>query len=178
MKIGTKGHYAVAAMVELAKNIASEDLKKPVPLSVLAETQNISVNYLELLFIGLRKRGLVKSVRGVQGGYFLGKPSFQINVLEILTAVDEGLTVTRCKVSSTPQYCFDQKTKCTMHAMWKGLGEIIHDYLAHISLEDLSTGNLGRRQKLELKGIDYISFCDEYEKTSPKRKIVSGCKEL
>lgn len=137
MKIGTKGHYAVGAMVELARKTS---LNRPLALRALVVDQNISVNYLELLFVKLKKQGLVSSVRGAQGGYLLTRDPSHISILEIVMAVGEGVRVNRCKNATTSSYCFDQKIKCTLHAMWEGLGERIHDYLNNISLQDLVNG--------------------------------------
>ena len=68
MKISTKGRYGLRAMVDLAVSSVNEQ----VPLSTIAENQNISVSYLEQVFSTLRKAGLVKSIKGAQGGYILG----------------------------------------------------------------------------------------------------------
>lgn len=133
MKIGTKGHYAVAAMMELAKKI---DLKRPTPLSALSIDQAISVHYLELLFIKLKKAGLVKSIRGAHGGYLLMKPASQISIYDIIVAVGEKVRVTRCENSSLSS-CFNQTEKCALHALWGGLDQQIYDYLIHISLQCL-----------------------------------------
>jgi Rrf2 family iron-sulfur cluster assembly transcriptional regulator len=149
MKIGTKGHYAVAAMTELAKRRA---LSKPIPLNILANNQNISVNYLELLFVKLRKKGLVKSIRGAQGGYLLAMAAPDISIWDIVIAVGEGMRVNRCE-SSEGHYCFDQKTKCLMHVMWEELGCIIQDYLSQISLQDLLEGQTLRETPI-LKLLD------------------------
>jgi Rrf2 family transcriptional regulator, iron-sulfur cluster assembly transcription factor len=133
MKIGTKGHYAVAAMMELAKKT---DLKKPIPLNMLSSDQSISVHYLELLFIKLKKAGLVKSIRGAHGGYLLMKPASQISVYDIIVAVGEKVRVTRCENAALVS-CFNQTEKCALHALWSGLDQKIYDYLIHISLEGL-----------------------------------------
>ncbi|HCI48668.1 MAG: hypothetical protein A2977_01320 [Alphaproteobacteria bacterium RIFCSPLOWO2_01_FULL_45_8] len=147
MRIGTKGHYAVAAMVELAKKMP---LNRPIPLNILAEDQNISVNYLELLFVKLKKEGIVKSIRGAQGGYLLVRPASEITIWQIVTAVGEGMRVNRCQ-NSFASYCFEQKMKCTMHAMWEGLGQRIQDYLNHISLQDLvERSSLGEKHSLKM----------------------------
>ena len=70
MKLSTKGKYGLKAMFELA---VSGNEKDPVPLKYIANRQEISDQYLEQIFSSLKKAGLVKSVRGAQGGYFLCK---------------------------------------------------------------------------------------------------------
>ena len=80
MKLTTKGRYAVMAMADLASN-ANE---KPISLTEISLRQNISLSYLEQLFLKLKKRNLVKSVRGSSGGYTLVKPASEINLSNII----------------------------------------------------------------------------------------------
>lgn len=134
MKIGTKGHYALLALIDLAEQKVSTE---PVSLRVLAENQNLSLHYLEALFSKLKKKGIVRSIRGFQGGYFLTRPPSDISVWEIVTAVGEEMRVTRCESSSSASFCFNKGTLCSLHSLWDGLGHQIYEYLIHISLEDL-----------------------------------------
>ena len=83
MKLSTKGRYAMVAMVDIAMS-AKENL---VTLGEISKRQNISMPYLEQLFVKLRRSELVVSVRGPGGGYKLSKPPHQIRVVDILTAV-------------------------------------------------------------------------------------------
>ena len=76
MKLTTKGRYAVMAMADLA----SYSENKPVSLSEISKRQNISLSYLEQLFIHLKNKKLVKSVRGVKGGYALERPASEIKI--------------------------------------------------------------------------------------------------
>ena len=73
VELNTKGRYAVTAMADLAKYGAGE----AVPLSAIAERQQISLAYLEQLFAKLRRAGLVESARGRAGGYRLGRPAWR-----------------------------------------------------------------------------------------------------
>ena len=68
MKLTTKGKFAVTALLDIA--IYSEDNKKPITLYNISDRQNISLSYLEQLFVKLRKAGVVKSYKGPGGGYF------------------------------------------------------------------------------------------------------------
>ena len=85
MKLTTKGRYAVMAMADLA----SYSKDKPVSLTAIAKRQNISLAYLEQLFIHLKEDKLVKSVRGVKGGYALERPASEIRLSNIFHAVNE-----------------------------------------------------------------------------------------
>lgn len=84
MKISTKGRYGLRAMLDLALN----SLGDHVALSNIAERQDISVSYLEQMFSVLRKAGLLKSVKGAQGGYVLADRPSQIKVGTILRALE------------------------------------------------------------------------------------------
>ena len=94
MKLTTKGRYAVMAMADLASN---ENIK-PVSLNEIATRQNISLSYLEQLFLKLKNNHLVKSVRGPQGGYKLSKKPKDIKLSNIISAVDEEVKRLRRKI--------------------------------------------------------------------------------
>jgi len=89
MKLGTKGRYAVMAMVDLTNCTVMRSKNGPVTLSDIADRQEISLSYLEQLFSKLRKKGLVKSVRGPGGGYMLARGADQLRISDIVMAVDE-----------------------------------------------------------------------------------------
>jgi Rrf2 family transcriptional regulator, iron-sulfur cluster assembly transcription factor len=132
MILGTKTRYAVMAMVELA----GREAKTPVALSELAESQEITVPYLEQLFSKLRQSGLVKSVRGPGGGYLLAKPAEHIAILEIVQAVDESMKMTRCNGHSK-NGCMATKARCLTHNLWEGLEKQIYGYLHSVTLADV-----------------------------------------
>ncbi|MFN7662820.1 MAG: Rrf2 family transcriptional regulator [Alphaproteobacteria bacterium] len=134
MKMGTKGHYAVSALLELAKQSSNN---KPVSINFLAEKQGISAPYLESLFFKLRQRQLVTSVRGAQGGYILVRPADQISLWEVITAVGEGMRVNRCKKQNTGDSCFKRSTLCDLHGVWDDLSKKICSYLSNISLQNM-----------------------------------------
>ena len=80
MKLTTKGRYAVMAMADLASNTKT----KPISLAEISMRQNISLAYLEQIFIKLKKNRLVKSVRGATGGYTLEKKQVHIQTLSYM----------------------------------------------------------------------------------------------
>ncbi|MCR5737496.1 MAG: Rrf2 family transcriptional regulator [Eubacterium sp.] len=84
MKISKKSRYGITALIDLAIN--SKD--GHVALSHIAERNGISLQYLEQVFAGLRRVGIIKSIKGAQGGYLLNKPSKSITVAEIIEALD------------------------------------------------------------------------------------------
>ena len=132
MKLSTKGRYAVMAMVDLARHAQS----KPVSLSDIAARQEISLSYLEQLFARLRRAELVRSVRGPGGGYRLARSSSETRVSEIILAVDEPISATRCTEMGTPG-CRTDRSKCLTHDLWEELGNQIHMFLASVTLADV-----------------------------------------
>ena len=88
MKLSTKGRYAMVALADLA--LTPDDQLKS--LAEISKRQDISLPYLEQLFVKLRRAGLVESMRGPGGGYRLAKPAADIRVSDILGAVDETVS--------------------------------------------------------------------------------------
>jgi len=127
MRLSTKGRYAVTAMMD----IALHDKQGPVTLAEISQCQGISLSYLEQLFSKLRKRGLVKGVRGPGGGYRLAKPSSQISVADIIQSVDEKLDMTKCGGKGN---C-SQGEKCLTHQLWFELSCNLYRFLSSIKLD-------------------------------------------
>ena len=132
MKLTTKGRYAVMAMADLAAN---QNLK-PVSLSEISQRQNISLSYLEQLFLKLRNEKLVKSIRGPSGGYILEKSPKDIKVSNIIFAVDEQLKTLNCKRESK-RGCHGKTVKCITHNLWDDLEKHINNFFDNVSLNDL-----------------------------------------
>ena len=143
MRLSTKGRYAVMAMADLAQRGG----ERAVTLADIAARQDISLAYLEQLFSRLRQHGLVKSVRGPGGGYQLARPAGQMPVADIVMAVDEPLKAVRC--ASGGKGCMPGGERCLTHDLWDNLGRHIHDYLASVSLDDVISGRLARRNTME-----------------------------
>lgn len=129
MKLTTKGRYAVTAMLDLALHNSDG----PVTLADIAERQGISLSYLEQLFSRLRKQSLVTSIRGPGGGYSLASEASEVNIAEVISAVDEKVDATKCGGAGNCQ----NNERCLTHDLWQDLSSRIYDYLSHISLQDL-----------------------------------------
>lgn len=157
MRLTTKGRYAVTAMLDLA--LHAQD--GPVSLSDISQRQGISLSYLEQLFARLRRRQLVKSVRGPGGGYQLGRGNADIFVAEVVDAVNESLDTTRCLNKGDCQ----QGEKCLTHHLWSDLSQQIHDFLSHISLADLMSKReiqiVAARQNLLQKRLNTVELENE-----------------
>lgn len=132
MKISTKGRYGLRAMVYLAA-ISSGD---HVALYNIAEKQNISENYLEQVFSTLRKAGLVKSVKGAQGGYILASQPDEIKVGTILRALEGDLSVID-ENSELSDADSNSIQNCLKVHVWDKINEAINEVVDDITLEDL-----------------------------------------
>ena len=140
MKLTSKGRYAVMALVDLAR---FNDLN-PVSLRDISLRQGISLDYLEQIFLKLRKNEIVQSVRGTQGGYVLNKKAKEIKLTNIFDAVDEKIKTVQCKKESK-KGCNGKSTKCLTHNLWDELENHINDFFEKKSLEDLIQDNIERR---------------------------------
>ena len=132
MKLTTKGRYAVMAMADIASN----SFGKPVSLTEISLRQNISISYLEQLFLKLKNKNLVKSIRGSEGGYILEKSPAEITLQNIIDAVDEQIKTLNCKKDSKKS-CSGKFVKCITHNLWADLEEHINVFFENKSLEDL-----------------------------------------
>ena len=143
MELNTKGRYAVMAMADLAKHAApSAGGIETMPLSEIAERQQISLPYLEQIFQRLRKAGLVESVRGRSGGYSLAVPAANVPIAAILQAVEEPVKMTRCQGSEGG--CVGHR-RCLTHDLWDALGDHIAGFFHTVTLQDVVDG-MPRRQ--------------------------------
>ncbi len=132
MKVSTKGRYGLRAIVDLAVN----DGDGQVSLKSVAERQGLSENYLEQLFSSLKKSGLVKSVRGAQGGYMLAKPADNISVGDVLRSLEGTLCPVDCIDLESPINC-DRADLCVTATVWAKLRDKINEVVDSISIADL-----------------------------------------
>ena len=132
MKMSTKGRYAVMAIADIALAAG----KDPVPLAAIAKRQEISQEYLEQLFSKLRKCGLVDSVRGPGGGYRLVREADDIWIVDIISAVEEPMQVTRCQDGDAVNGCVGGE-KCITHELWASLSRQICGFLSSVTLGDV-----------------------------------------
>jgi len=134
LKLTTRGRYAVMAMVELAQRGESQ----PVPLADIARSGNISLSYLEQLFAGLRRNGLVKSYRGPGGGYVLAHPVNAIMVADILNSAEDCVPARRTANDDSAASFGNAET----HALWEHIGGMLYMLLAHLTLQDVLDARL------------------------------------
>ncbi|MCR4934416.1 MAG: Rrf2 family transcriptional regulator [Lachnospiraceae bacterium] len=131
MMISTKGRYAIRALSELGKYKEDEY----VSLKVISEKQDISRKYLESIMLVLVQNGLVNAVSGKNGGYSLARRPEEISLLDILKVTEGGLEPVSC-LSDDGSSC-ERSENCHTFPIWKGLYDVISDYLDNKTLKDV-----------------------------------------
>ena len=131
MLISTRGRYALRVMIDLAEH-QGEGF---VPLKVIAQRQEISEKYLESIIKLLVKARLLSGVRGKGGGYQLTKAPEQYTAGEILRLTEESLSPVSC-LEQDAAAC-PRAAGCRTLALWQGLGDVINNYLDHVTVADL-----------------------------------------
>lgn len=131
MKISTKGRYALRTLIDLAQH-SDQGL---VALKDIAGRQEISQKYLEQIVTQMSKAGFLKGVRGPQGGYRLARDPKDVNVAEILEAIEGSLAPVTCLGNETNE-C-DRCGDCPTLELWTGLYECVMNYLMSITLQEL-----------------------------------------
>ena len=132
MKLTSKGRYAVMALADLAKF----DAVSPVSLRDISLRQGISLLYLEQIFLKLKKKNIVNSVRGANGGYILMKQPCDIKLADIFLAVGEKVKTVKCNKESK-KGCNGKTTKCITHYLWDELELHINNFFERKNLNDL-----------------------------------------
>ena len=132
MKLTTKGRYAVMALADLARF----DPAGPVSLRDVSLRQGISILYLEQIFLKLKKKNIVTSVRGINGGYKLAHEASKIKLSEIFIAVDEKVKTVSCDKHSKKS-CNGKSAKCITHNLWDELEMYINNFFEKKHLGDL-----------------------------------------
>ena len=137
MKLSTKGRYAMVALVDIALQPAGQ----LVSLGDISRRQNVSLPYLEQLFVKLRRRGLVESVRGPGGGYRLARPAADIRVVEVLAAVDETVDAMHTGAGASGAVS-GSKAQSLSNRLWEGLSAHVYVFLHQTRLSDVVNNDL------------------------------------
>ncbi len=130
VRLSTKGRYGARIMLDLALHYG----QGPIPLKDIAERQQISEKYLEQIITVLKIAGLVKSIRGVHGGYILAKPPAKINLGQIIRILEGSIAPVECV--DEPEIC-PRAEFCVTRDVWKEIKRAVDGILKSISLKDL-----------------------------------------
>ncbi len=143
MNLSARARYAVMALADLARRAPDS----PVTLAQIAASQGLSQCYLEQLFGGLRRAGLVVSARGPGGGYRLARPMAQVAIAEIIGAVDEPICQAGCADDDIEglRGAEGKQVACAMHDLWHELASQITLFLSAVTLADVVEGRVRGR---------------------------------
>jgi Rrf2 family iron-sulfur cluster assembly transcriptional regulator len=133
LHITRKGDYAIRGMVYLAM----KPMDQMSLISEMASDIDVSQTLLAKIFQNFSKLGLVKSYRGVGGGFLLGRPAEEISLLSIVEAVEGPIVLNRCLLR--PGTC-DRDAGCTVHPVWKEVQEKMREILGNVTLKHLTGG--------------------------------------
>lgn len=137
MKLSTKGRYAMVALAD----IAMQPDGSLVTLAGVSKRQNISLPYLEQLFVKLRRGGLVTSVRGPGGGYKLSRSPSEIRVIEVLAAVDETIDAMHSGAGASGGLS-GTKAQSVTNRLWQSLSAHVYVFLHQTRLSDVICNGL------------------------------------
>lgn len=132
MMISTRGRYALRLAIDIAKQGEAGSL---VTMRQAAEREGLSVKYLEQLGAALVKAKVLRSIRGVSGGYLLARPAAEITAGDVLRATEGSCAPVSCV--DDPEAC-PRSEECVARTFWHGLDRTIEDYVDGITLADLA----------------------------------------
>lgn len=135
MRITTWTEYSLIITLHLARRKQAGD--GAVPARELAEVEGLPADYTEQIFLRLRRAGLVQSVRGAKGGYFLNRAPEEISVYDVMAACERQTFEVNCRTHPVNDDRCSPGTACSIRPMWAALQERINDFLSNVSLADL-----------------------------------------
>ena len=134
MRLSSKGQYAVRAIIDLS--YYSKNNLIPISLKDIAERESISIHYLEQIFFTLKKAGIVRSLRGPNGGYVLNKKPSEILIGDIIASV-EPIEIISCIIKAKNKKECERKSICLAFDMWNSISTKITGFLNSITIEDV-----------------------------------------
>lgn len=136
MKLSTKGRYAMVALADLALAEARAGSDELMSLAAISKRQDISLPYLEQLFVKLRRAGLVEAVRGPGGGYRLARTPADIRVSEVMEAVEETVDALHTGAGASGGVSGTRAQSMT-NRLWEGLSAHVYVFLHQTRLSDV-----------------------------------------
>ncbi len=132
MRLTAKSEYGLLAMIDLACRAEAG----PVSAREISDRQGIPAKYLEQLFVGLRKAGLVSAVRGARGGFVLERDPGDVNVLDIVEALEGSLRPTVCD-GERAALC-GRGDSCAASGVWDRATQAVREVLGSTTLASLA----------------------------------------
>ena len=130
MKLTTKTRYALRALIDLIIHID----EGPVQIKDISERQEISESYLENIFLELRKKNIIKAIKGRNGGFYIERPISDITLFDIIDALNEDISLVPCV--ENPHIC-SRADNCPTRPTWVKMKKELEKITSSISLEEL-----------------------------------------
>ncbi len=140
MRISTKGRYGLRVMIELAAHFG----RGPAPVEAIAKNQDISGKYIHVIVTRLRSAGLVRAVRGPNGGYELTRHPASITVLDVVSALEGKLVPVECLLDRNACPRFD---KCAAREIWSEMASAVEGVMSALTLEQLSARQKAKNEE-------------------------------
>ncbi len=131
MKISTKGRYGLRVMIELAAHYG----QGPLAVDAISKKQDISANYIHNLVSGLRSAGLVRTIRGPNGGHELAKIPAAISAYDVVSALEGSSAPVACVNDAS---CCSRTSNCAAHDLWRDVATAMNRVLSNLTLETLA----------------------------------------
>ena len=136
MMVSAKGRYALRIFIDLAQNQGDGF----VALSEVSKRQDVSLKYLETIVATLVKGNLLRSQRGMSGGYRLSRDAREISIYEIFNLTEGSLSPVAC-INCGENFC-NRSQVCKTKGMWTNIDNLLNNYLKSVSVQDLLDGNI------------------------------------
>lgn len=133
MRLTTQSEYALVCLKFLCRN----DNGKPISVTSIAEHEQMSKDYVEQLFLKLKKAGIIRSVKGAHGGYLLARQPSQITFREVIEALEENVYETFCSQQVRERIVCKHFDLCSLRPIWHRLKVLIDDFFSGITLDVL-----------------------------------------
>jgi Rrf2 family protein len=130
MRLSTKSRYGVRALFDIAYHSKGH----PTQIKEISKREGITPRYLEQIFQKLKKAGMVKSIRGPKGGYYLSREPEKIVVGDIIRAMEESIEPVHCARTTRSRKKCRRESRCAAQAVWREAGQRLRDYLDSTSL--------------------------------------------
>jgi len=156
-------------MVEIAKHLD----KGPTTLNAIAEKQNLSEGYLEQLVIPLKKAGLLRSIRGAQGGYVLARKADEIRVGDVVRALEGPISPVACVSEDFPEEC-GRAENCPARIVWTDVRDKVAEVLDSYTLQDLIQP-MAHKPTASAQQEKAVNKKPGSRKPAPKREGINKC---
>lgn len=144
MKISTKGRYGLRVMIELAAHYG----QGPIAVDVISKNQDISSNYIHNLVSGLRSAGLVRTIRGPNGGHELARTPAAITAYDVVSVLEGKSDPVGCVNDAS---CCTRSSSCAAHDLWRDVASAVNKVLSDLTLERLAKNQYEK----QIKTINY-----------------------